>query len=103
MPRSSAGIPYDVRAQHLLDDAALAEELRLMTDVRTEELAILTASQVTPRPWLFGNRPSRQLVDLQRSPHELEVTDDVGMGAVYTPLLTGWCSVRTTSKSGTHS
>jgi hypothetical protein len=87
VPRSSAGIPYDVRAQRLLDDAVLAEELRLMTDVRTEELAILTPSQVTPRPWLFGNRPSRQVVDLQRPAHELEVTYDVGMGAVYTPRL----------------
>ena len=57
---SSAGIPYDVGAQRLLVDAALAEELCLMIDVRTEELAILAASQVTPRPCLFGNRLSRQ-------------------------------------------
>lgn len=55
VPHSSAGIPYDVCSQRLLDDAALAAELCLMIDVCTEELAILAASQVTPRPWLFGN------------------------------------------------
>ena len=39
VPHSSIRIPDDVRPQLLLDDDALAEELRLMTDARTDELA----------------------------------------------------------------
>ena len=84
VPHSSTRIPDDVRARLLLDDDALAEELRLMTDARTEELAILAASQVTPRPWLFVNRLSRLVVDPERLPNDHEELYDVGMGAVYT-------------------
>lgn len=84
VPHSSTRIPDDVRARLLLDDDALAEELRLMTDARTEELAILAATQVTPRPWLFVNRLSRLVVDPERLPNEHEEMYDVGMGAVYT-------------------
>jgi len=84
VPHSSTRIPDDVRARLLLDDDALAEELRLMTDARTEELAILAATQVTPRPWLFVNRLSRLVVDPERLPNDHEELYDVGMGAVYT-------------------
>jgi len=84
VPHSSTRIPDDVRAQLLLDDDALAEELRLMTDARTEELAIRAAGQVAPRPWLFVNRLSRLVVDPERLPDEHEVMFGVGMGAVYT-------------------
>jgi N-formylglutamate deformylase len=85
VPHSSARIPGDVRARLLLDDDALAEELRVMTDARTDELAILAAEQVAPpRPWLFVNRLSRLVVDPERLPDEHEEMLDVGMGAVYT-------------------
>jgi N-formylglutamate deformylase len=84
VPHSSRRIPDEVRAQLLLDDHALAEELRLMTDARTDELAIRAASQVVPRPWLFVNRLSRLVVDPERLPDEHEVMFGVGMGAVYT-------------------
>jgi N-formylglutamate deformylase len=39
VPHSSTTIPDDVRTRLLLDDHALAKELHLMTDARTEELA----------------------------------------------------------------
>jgi len=84
VPHSSTRIPEDVRARLLLDDDALAEELRLMTDARTDELAILAAEQVAPRPWVFVNRLSRLVVDPERLPNEHEEMYDVGMGAVYT-------------------
>lgn len=84
VPHSSTSIPDDVRSQILLDDEALAEELRLMTDARTEELAILAATQVAPRPWLFVNRLSRLVVDPERLPNDFEELYDAGMGAVYT-------------------
>jgi N-formylglutamate amidohydrolase len=83
VPHSSTRIPDDVRPQLLLDDDALAEELRLMTDARTDELAMLAAGQVSPRPWLFVNRLSRLVVDPERLPNEHEELYAVGMGAVY--------------------
>lgn len=89
VPHSSISIPDDVRAGLLLDDDALAHELRLMTDARTDELAMLAAGQVTPRPWLFVNRLSRLVVDPERLPDENEEMYDVGMGAVYTRTSAG--------------
>jgi N-formylglutamate deformylase len=84
VPHSSTNIPDDVRARLLLDDDALAEELRVMTDAQTDELALLAAVQIAPRPWLFVNRLSRLVVDPERLPKEHEAMYDVGMGAVYT-------------------
>src|SRR5665811_2008707 len=84
VPHSSTRIPDDVRAQLLLDDDELAEELRLMTDARTDELAALAARQVAPRLWLFVNHLSRLVVDPERLPDAHEEMYDVGMGAVYT-------------------
>lgn len=84
VPHSSTRIPDDVRGQLLLDDDALASELRHLTDAHTEELANLAASQVVPRPWLFVNRLSRLVVDPERLPDEHEEMYAVGMGAVYT-------------------
>ena len=84
VPHSSTTIPDDVRARLLLDDEALAEELRLMTDARTDELAIVAATEVATRPWLFVNRLSRLVVDPERLPDAHESMYGVGMGAVYT-------------------
>lgn len=84
VPHSSTNIPFDVRMKILLDDEALAQELRLMTDAHTDELANLAAKQVAPRPWLFVNRLSRLVVDPERLPNEFEELYEVGMGAVYT-------------------
>jgi N-formylglutamate amidohydrolase len=84
VPHASTTIPDDVREGLLLDDQALASELRRMTDARTDELAILAAAQAAPRPWLFVNRRSRLVVDPERLPNDHEAMYDVGMGAVYT-------------------
>ena len=89
VPHSSTRIPDDVRAQLLLDDDELAEELRLMTDARTDELAALAARQVVPRPWLFVNHLSRLVVDPERLPDAYEEMCDVGMGSVYTRTSAG--------------
>jgi len=89
VPHSSTRIPDDVRTQLLLDDDELAEELRRMTDARTDELAALAARQVAPRPWLFVNHLSRLVVDPERLPDEHEEMYDVGMGAVYTRTSAG--------------
>jgi N-formylglutamate deformylase len=58
VPHSSTSIPDDVRAQLLLGDDALAEELRLMTDARTEELAVLAAERMA-EGWSCGYRVRR--------------------------------------------
>ena len=50
LPRSSTRIPHDVRAQLVLDDDALAKELHLMTDARTEERARVHESPVQRPP-----------------------------------------------------
>ena len=89
VPHSSTRIPDDVRTQLLLDDDELAEELRLMTDARTDELAALVARQVAPRPWSFVNHLSRLVVDPERLPDEHEEMYDVGMGSVYTRTSSG--------------
>ncbi len=89
VPHSSTRIPDDVRTQLLLGDDELAEELRLMTDARTDELAALVARQVAPRPWLFVNHLSRLVVDPERLPDEHEEMYAVGMGAVYTRTSAG--------------
>ena len=84
VPHSATRIPDDVRDALLLGDDALAEELRLMTDARTEELASLASQQVVPRPWVFVNRLSRLVVDPERLPYGHEEMTEVGMGSVYT-------------------
>jgi predicted N-formylglutamate amidohydrolase len=89
VPHSSVTIPEDVRAQLQLDDDALAEELRLLTDANIDELAIRAAGQVTPRPWLCVNRLSRLVVDPERLPDDHEVMFGVGMGTVYTRTSAG--------------
>lgn len=89
VPHSSTTIPDDVRAQLLLEDDALAEELRHMTDAHTEALARTAAAQASPRPWLFVNRLSRLVVDPERLPDSHEEMYAVGMGAVYTRTSAG--------------
>ncbi len=89
VPHSSTRIPDDVRAGLLLDDHAVAEELALMTDAHTEELATRAVEQVSPRPWLFVNRLSRLVVDPERLPNAHEELYAVGMGAVYTRTSRG--------------
>jgi len=84
VPHASTRIPDDVRRKLLLDDDALAQELRLMTDARADELASLAVMQVAPRPWMFVNLLSRLVVDPERLPDEHEEMYDVGLGAVYT-------------------
>lgn len=101
VPHSSTRIPDDVRAQLLLDDDALAEEVRLMTDARTEELAILATQQVEPRPWMFVNHLSRLVVDPERLPNEHEQMYAVGMGAVYT-RTSGGLALRNDDEQAEH-
>ncbi|HSK24466.1 MAG TPA: N-formylglutamate amidohydrolase [Egicoccus sp.] len=82
VPHAGTVIPSDVRERIVLDDVALAEELRRMTDHRTDVLAAGTGTVGATR---FVNRCSRLVVDPERflAP-DLEEMEAVGMGAVYT-------------------
>ena len=86
-PHGSRRVPESARERILLDDAALAVELDLMTDTDTDLLTAraATAAQVAgERPWIFENLVSRLVVDPERFPDEREEMRAVGMGAVYT-------------------
>ncbi len=85
VPHSSTSIPDDVRARILLDDDALRDELRAMTDAFTDVIALHAAEAAPLRPWAFVNRASRLVVDPERfTDPEHEEMEGVGMGAVYT-------------------
>jgi N-formylglutamate deformylase len=81
VPHASTTVPDDVRAAIVLDDVALAEELRVMTDHRTDVLASGTGNVGATR---FVNRRSRLVVDPERFPDDREELAARGMGAVYT-------------------
>lgn len=84
VPHSSRAIPADVRADIVLDDAALERELHHITDAHTERVAAEAAARSAAAPWQFVNQLSRLVVDPERFPDEREEMLSVGMGAVYT-------------------
>ncbi|MFO7777388.1 MAG: N-formylglutamate amidohydrolase [Nitriliruptoraceae bacterium] len=81
VPHAGTELPNPVREAMLLDDAALATELRLLTDHRTDLLAAGTGRAGATR---VVNRISRLVVDPERFPDEREELAAQGMGAVYT-------------------
>ncbi|MET8471955.1 N-formylglutamate amidohydrolase [Streptomyces sp. NPDC006422] len=84
VPHASRAIPARVRGGLLLDEAALARELDLITDAHTDTLAERAARAASLTPWRFVNARSRLVVDPERFPDEREEMRAVGMGAVYT-------------------
>lgn len=86
VPHASTAIPSWVRSKIVLDDAALARELELMTDAQTDLIAEVAAESSGVRPWVFRNALSRLVVDPERFPdadHEPMAAPEIGMGAVY--------------------
>lgn len=81
VPHAGTRLPPSVRAGIHLDDDALATELRLLTDHRTDVLADGTGRLGATR---VVNRLSRLVVDPERFPDEREELAVRGMGAVYT-------------------
>jgi N-formylglutamate deformylase len=89
VPHASTEIPDAVRADIVLDDAGLADELGAMTDAHTDRLALDAARAASTRPWIVVNRLSRLVVDPERFPDDREEMKAVGMGAVYTRTSDG--------------
>ena len=81
VPHAGLHVPGDVRAGIVLDDDELREELRLITDHRTD---VLAAGAVDVGAYAFVNRTSRLVVDPERFPDAREPMAAVGMGPVYT-------------------
>jgi len=89
VPHGSRQVPRAVRAGIVLDNAALAAELDLMTDAETGLIARQAADAAATAPWIFENRVSRLVIDPERFPDEREEMRAVGMGAVYTKTSQG--------------
>lgn len=89
VPHAARFIPKEVRAEILLDDSALLNELDAMTDSRTDEIALAAAAKSSVKPWIFRNLFSRLVIDPERFPDDREVMNQVGMGAVYRKTSTG--------------
>jgi N-formylglutamate amidohydrolase len=83
VPHASTRIPDHI-AQHLLLSAQeLQQELDLMTDGLTDQLARHASQKAKVSPWIFENTLSRLVFDPERFPDESEVMNEVGMGVVY--------------------
>jgi N-formylglutamate amidohydrolase len=83
VPHASTNIPDHIAQQFLLSAQELQQELDLMTDGLTDQLAALASQRARVKPWIFENRLSRLVFDPERFPDETEVMNQVGMGVVY--------------------
>jgi N-formylglutamate deformylase len=87
IPHASTHIPDDVRAELLLDDDALTNELRVLTDHFTDKLFGVLAR---PGDSIVTCPVSRLVVDVERFADDaLEPMHARGMGAVYTKTHNG--------------
>jgi N-formylglutamate deformylase len=84
VPHASTFIPEHIMSQLLLNGDELQEELGLITDSLTNQLAQLACELSQLKPWIFENKLSRLVFDPERFPDETEVMNQVGMGVVYT-------------------
>lgn len=84
VPHAGTLVPRWARAHLLLDDAALAAEIAVLTDHRTDALARAAAERAAVAPWVVVNPVSRFVVDVERFPDDREEMAAAGMGAVYT-------------------
>ncbi|WP_368679954.1 N-formylglutamate amidohydrolase (plasmid) [Rhodococcus opacus] len=89
VPHASRTIPPHVRAQLLLDDAALDAELDEATDTDTDLIATLGADHARTHPWIVNNALSRLVIDPERFPDASEPAAAYGRGAVYTRTCDG--------------
>jgi N-formylglutamate amidohydrolase len=83
VPHASTNIPDHIAQQFLLSAQELQQELDLMTDGLTDQLAALAYQRARVKPWIFENRLSRLVFDPERFPDDTEVMNQVGMGVVY--------------------
>ena len=83
VPHASTNIPDHIAQHLLLSTQELQQELDLMTDGLTDQLARLASQKAKVTPWIFENTLSRLVFDPERFPDETEVMNQVGMGVIY--------------------
>ena len=88
VPHSSRLIPPDIRADLMLTDQELADELDEATDTATDEIALAALTHVRLRPTLVINHLSRLVIDPERFP-DGDPAEAFGRGAVYTRTCSG--------------
>ncbi|NRI64842.1 N-formylglutamate amidohydrolase [Rhodococcus sp. MS16] len=88
VPHSSRLIPPDIRADLLLTDQELADELDEATDTATDEIALAALAHVRARPTIVINQLSRLVIDPERFP-DGDPAEAFGRGAVYTRTCSG--------------
>jgi N-formylglutamate deformylase len=84
VPHASTQVNEDARRHIRLTDAALAQEVALLTDAHTDTIAARTVALTASKPSRFVNLLSRLVVDPERFPDDREEMIAAGMGAVYT-------------------
>ncbi|WP_415394430.1 N-formylglutamate amidohydrolase (plasmid) [Rhodococcus globerulus] len=88
VPHSSRLIPPDIRADLMLTDQELADELDEATDTATDEIALAALAHVRVRPTIVINHLSRLVIDPERFP-DGDPAEAFGRGAVYTRTCSG--------------
>ena len=87
IPHASFDIPIDFRSSLLLDDVALDDELRVMTDAYTDDLF---GSHAGEGDTIVTFPVSRLVVDPERFLDEMqEMMAWIGMGVIYTKTSSG--------------
>ncbi len=89
VPHSSRLIPSEIRADLLVSDRELMDELDEATDTATDAIAAAAGAYATKRPTIVINQLSRLVVDPERFPDDTEPANAFGRGAVYTRTCSG--------------
>jgi N-formylglutamate amidohydrolase len=88
VPHSSRLIPPGIRADLMLTDDELADELDEATDTATDEIALTALAHACLRPTIVINHLSRLVIDPERFP-DGDPAEAFGRGAVYTRTCSG--------------
>lgn len=88
VPHSSRLIPPGIRADLMLTDEELADELDEATDTATDEIALAALAHVRVRPTIVINQLSRLVIDPERFPDD-DPAEAFGRGALYTRTCSG--------------
>ena len=88
VPHSARLIPPGIRADLMLTDKELTDELDEATDTATDKIALTALTHVRMRPTIVINHLSRLVIDPERFP-DGDPAEGFGRGAVYTRTCSG--------------